>query len=93
MRRGMNVSLESFGQYSTDLFTEEAVNVIESHNTSDPLFLYVAHLAVHSANMYQFLQAPKEIIKKFSYIKDVNRRTYAGIKADKCGGVVKYLKQ
>lgn len=78
MRRGMNVSWDSFGKYSTDLFTEESVHIIKSHDVSKPLFLYVAHLAVHSANMYQFLQAPKNVIKKFDYIKDLNRRIYAG---------------
>lgn len=78
MRRGMDTSWDSFGNYTTDLLTDEAVQIIKSHDISNPLFLYVAHLAVHSANMYQFLQAPKEVIKKFDYIEDTNRRTYAG---------------
>ncbi len=78
MRRGLNVSWESFGHYSTDLFTDESIKIIESHNTSSPLFLYMAHLAVHSANPYQFLEAPREIIEKFDYIKEKDRRIFAG---------------
>ena len=78
MRRGLNVSWESYGQYTTDLITDEAVELIRNHNQSSPMFLYVAHLAVHSANSYKFLEAPEEIIKKFHYIKNEDRRTFAG---------------
>lgn len=78
MRRGMNVSWESFGSYMTDLVTGEAETIIKSHDPKTPLFLYVAHLAVHSANSYQHLEAPEEIIKKFDYIVDINRRKFAG---------------
>jgi arylsulfatase B len=56
----MNVSWSDFGTYATDLFTDEAEKVIERHsNVSDgrPLFLYLAHLAVHSGNNYAPLQA------------------------------------
>lgn len=66
------------GKYSTDLFTDEAVNIISHHNTSQPLFLYLAHLAVHSGNPYAPLQAPADIVEKFSYIDDENRRKFAG---------------
>ena len=66
------------GQYATDLFTDRAVRIINSHNTSRPLFLYLAHLAVHSANPYAPLQAPQEIVKEFMYIEDEKRRTFAG---------------
>lgn len=78
MRRGMNVSWESYGFYTTDLISAEAVKHIKGHDSKSPMFLYVAHLAVHSANQYQYLQAPDEVIRKFSYIKDKNRRTFAG---------------
>lgn len=78
MRRGMNVSWDSFGSYTTDLITGEAETIIKSHDPKTPLFLYVAHLAVHSANSYQYLEAPEEIIQKFDYIKDNNRKKFAG---------------
>lgn len=78
-RRNMSVAWANYGKYATDLFTEEAVSTISKHNESQPLFLYLAHLAVHSANTYSPLQAPKEVVAKFNYIKDSNRRTFAGM--------------
>ena len=51
-----------FGDYATDLFTAEAEKVIERHAHAQrredgrPLFLYLAHLAVHSGNSYAPLQ-------------------------------------
>jgi arylsulfatase B len=79
MRRGMNVSKDSRGKYTTTLLTEEAVKVVDQHNASEPLFLYLSHLATHSANPYSPLQAPDELVQKFSHIEDKNRRIFAGI--------------
>lgn len=58
--------------------TEESVRVIEQHNTTKPLFLYVSHAAVHSGSIYNPLPAPDYAIKKLEHIKDYNRRKYAG---------------
>lgn len=79
MRRNMSVAPDVYGKYATDLFTEEAVNVINHHSKSQPLFLYLAHLAVHSGNPYAPLQAPADVVAKFAYIKDKRRRKYAGM--------------
>ncbi|XP_045133801.1 arylsulfatase B-like isoform X2 [Portunus trituberculatus] len=79
MRRNMDVASDAYGKYATDLFTEEAVNVINEHNKSQPLFLYLAHLAVHSGNPYAPLQAPADVVAKFAYIKNENRRKFAGM--------------
>ena len=49
----MSVAWSDYGKYATDIFTDEAVETINNHgnaNTTQPLFLYLAHLAVHSAN-------------------------------------------
>ena len=77
-RRNMNVSWSDYGKYATDIFTEEAVKAINLHNTTNsmqPLFLYLAHLAVHSP-----LQAPEEIIEMFrDRILDPNRRIFAAM--------------
>ena len=78
MRRNLDVSYENFGKYTTDVYSEEAIKVINAHDRRKPLFLTVSHTAVHSANPYALLQAPEETIVKFSYIKDLQRRKYAG---------------
>ena len=60
-RRNLSVAWDNFGSYATDLFTAEAERVIERHAQSDagrPLFLYLAHLAVHSGNS----EAPLQVL-------------------------------
>lgn len=79
MRRNMSVDWESKGQYSTTLFTNEAVKIIKEHNTEEPMFMYLAHLAPHTGNDDQPLQAPDEEILKFSHIVDPERRIYAAM--------------
>lgn len=73
------------GKYTTDIITEEAIRVIKNHHdeqtanrTMGPLFLYVAHAAVHSGNPYNPLPAPDPIVSKMNHIDDFNRRKYAG---------------
>lgn len=67
------------GQYSTELFADEAAKIILKHNASKPLFLYVAYQAVHSANSYDTLQAPPKYVKRFPHIQDKNRKIFAGM--------------
>ncbi|XP_059146181.1 arylsulfatase I-like [Physella acuta] len=68
------------GKYSTDVFKEEAVKVINNHDKSQPLFLYLPFQAVHSGNGDGTnLQAPKEYIDKFKYIQNEQRRIYAAM--------------
>lgn len=78
MRRNLNIDWESVGKYSTHLFTKEATNIILEHNSSVPLFLYLAHLAPHAGTYENPLQAPQEDINTFQSIKDNYRRKYAG---------------
>lgn len=78
LRRNGTLAYDLVGRYATDVFTEEAVNVIHSHNIGRPMFLYVAHLAVHAGNRGKLLEAPQEVINKFQHIEDPQRRTYAG---------------
>ncbi|GAB1863453.1 Arylsulfatase B [Camponotus japonicus] len=79
MRRGMKPAWDLHGEYSTDVFTKEAVRLINNHNSSRPMFLYLAHAAVHSGNPYNPLPAPDEEVAKFNNIFDYNRRRFAGI--------------
>ena len=78
-----------WGQYSSDLFTEKAVDIIQKHDPSQPLFLYLPYQAVHSANYIQPLQAPPDEIKKFSHIQDENRRIFAAMVSSLDNGVGK----
>jgi len=71
-----------WGNYSTEMYTAEAEGRIRDHNTSDPMFLYLAYQAVHSANTKQAgLQAPQKWIDKFSHIKHPQRRIFAAMVA------------
>lgn len=74
----MEVDWDAYGKYATDLFTEEATRVIQEHNASQPLFLYLTHLAVHSGNTYAPVQAPSDIVELYSNIEDPKRRVFAG---------------
>jgi arylsulfatase A-like enzyme len=60
--------------YVTQLLGDDAVKVINGHNTAKPLFLYLTFTAPHAP-----YQAPKEYIDRYSHIEDITRRTYAGM--------------
>ncbi|XP_076664644.1 arylsulfatase I isoform X2 [Andrena cerasifolii] len=79
MRRNFTVAWDTMGKYSTDLFTAEAVQSIREHDTKQPLFLYLAHLAPHKGNENQLLRAPEEEIAKFAYIRNPERRIQAAV--------------
>ncbi|XP_015593015.1 arylsulfatase B [Cephus cinctus] len=79
MRRGLQPAWDLHGKYSTDVFTSESVTLIKNHNTTEPLFLYVAHAAVHSGNPYNPLPVPDKEAARFTDISNYNRRRYAGI--------------
>ena len=67
--------LDRRGEYSTEVFGERAVEIINDHDTSSPLFLYFAHQGVHAG-----AQVPERY-------KDMNpgissnptRKTFAGM--------------
>ncbi|XP_051172962.1 arylsulfatase B-like isoform X2 [Leptopilina boulardi] len=79
MRRNMSIAWDTAGKYSTDLFTDEAIRLIDEHDQRDPMFMYLAHLAPHTGNQDNPFQAPDEEIAKFSYIQDPERRIYAAM--------------
>ncbi|OQV16695.1 Arylsulfatase B [Hypsibius exemplaris] len=85
----------SIGRYATELFTEKAVGIINSHNYKDPLFLYLSHLAPHYANAYDPVQAPQKYIDRFPGIANEGRRKYAATVSaldDSVGQVMDALK-
>ncbi|XP_047023632.1 arylsulfatase I-like [Helicoverpa zea] len=94
--RGFEHADDLFGQYATDIYTEEAIKVVKAHNKSEPLFLMVSHSAMHSGNPSEYLRAPDEVIDRFQYINDTQRRKYAGMLAkldESVGMVVKSLQE
>ncbi|KAH1011935.1 hypothetical protein HUJ04_001203 [Dendroctonus ponderosae] len=80
------------GQYATDLFTEKSLDVLEAHNASEPLFLYLGHLAAHAgANGTELgVKNITQTDEKFGYIEDPRRRRYADVvsELDKSVGLV-----
>ncbi|KAF4526958.1 hypothetical protein B566_EDAN015458, partial [Ephemera danica] len=63
--------------YWTYWHKQFAVQVIENHDISQPLFLYLAQVAPHGANEYDPMQAPQETIDQLQHIENENRRTFA----------------
>jgi arylsulfatase B len=78
--------------YYTDLIGNEAVRIIDHHDTSKPLFLYVASLAPHAP-----YQAPQDLIDGYKDLPgDTHRHTYAAMITDldtQVGRIVDALKQ
>lgn len=84
------------GNFSTEMYTQEAERIIASHNSSEPLFLYLAHQAVHAGNGPDPLQVPQKYVDRFRHtIHDVKRRIFAGMVSaldDSVGRVVQALR-
>lgn len=60
--------------YYTDLIGDDAVRIIQTHDTKRPLFLYAASLAPHAP-----YQAPQRLVDSYGSIADPMRRTYAAM--------------
>lgn len=94
MRRGYDIAYDLHGKYTTDVITDESVKIIKNHNASQPLFLYIAHTAVHSSNPYSPLPAPDDTVAKIKNITDFKRKKFAAIVHhldESVGAVVKSL--
>jgi arylsulfatase A-like enzyme len=77
--------------YTTTLLGKDAARLIEEHDGSVPLYLYLAFNAPHTP-----YQAPKEYIDRYSQIQDPTRRTYAAMVAcldDEIGRVLAALEK
>ncbi|XP_037956050.1 arylsulfatase B-like [Teleopsis dalmanni] len=96
MRSALDVAYDLHGKYTTDLVTDESLRVIGLHNSSQPLFLYVAHAAVHSGNPYNPLPAPDDAVERMKHIEDFKRRKYAAMLSkldDSVGRIVQKLEK
>lgn len=75
--------------YTTQLLGDDAVKMIESHDTGTPLYLYLAFNAPHTP-----YQAPQEYLDRYASIEEPTRRTYAAMVScldDEIGRVVAAL--
>lgn len=77
MHRGDNPAYGLTEGYATDLFTDEAMKIIQRHEPPRPLYLQISHLAVHAP-----LESPDDYHRnqdeeQFKHIREVNRRKYA----------------
>ncbi len=70
--RGNEIVVED--GYDTDLFGAEAIRLLEEHDQSAPLFLYLAFTAPHSP-----YQAPQEWVDQYAHIDDPERQAYAAM--------------
>ncbi len=59
--------------YTTTLLGNDAVRLINQHDTARPLYLYLTFNAPHTP-----YQAPQEYLDQYKNIADPNRRAYAG---------------
>jgi len=72
------------------MYSLESIDLIKNHNETEPMFIYLAYQAVHSANMAEYpLQAPSGWLSKFKNIKNEGRRHYAAMMAAMDDGIGK----
>uniref|UniRef100_UPI00358EB106 arylsulfatase B-like isoform X7 n=1 Tax=Myxine glutinosa TaxID=7769 RepID=UPI00358EB106 len=74
LRDGDTVARNYSGYYSAHLFTKRAERIIAQHDPKKPMFLYMAFQSVHAP-----LEVPKQYTDPYGFIKNVNRRKYAGM--------------
>ncbi|GAB0100701.1 arylsulfatase B [Sergentomyia squamirostris] len=79
-RKNESIYRDRVGEYATDVFADEAAQVIRNHESeSKPLFLLITQLAPHAANTNDPLQALPEDLEAMRHIRDPKRRTYAAM--------------
>lgn len=79
------------GQYSLFAFVKRVENIIESHNASTPLFMYVPFQNVHGP-----LQVPDQYKTPYEGITNGHRRSYAGMTSaldEAVGNITSKLKE
>ncbi|KAK7481486.1 hypothetical protein BaRGS_00027248 [Batillaria attramentaria] len=89
-RNNKNVDREDEGKYSAYLFADRALDILKTHNQSQPLFLYLPFQSVHGP-----LEVPEVYETMYcSKTKNESRRTKCGMVAildEAIGNITSYL--
>lgn len=96
MRNNEDIDYTTNHIYATDLFTDKAIDFINNHNISQPMYLMVNHLAPHAGNAIFPLEVPKYAFDRFGNILGPIRRKYAAavsVMDDSIGKIIKALDQ
>eukprot|EP00117_Sycon_ciliatum_P045833 scpid95216/ scgid32902/ Arylsulfatase B; N-acetylgalactosamine-4-sulfatase len=62
------------GTYSANAFTDQAIKVMDEHDKTTPLYIYLPFQSVHSP-----MEVPPQYPAKYPKINDQNRKTFAGM--------------
>ncbi|KAK3108276.1 hypothetical protein FSP39_004703 [Pinctada imbricata] len=65
---------EADGEYSAHVYAKRARQIINDHNATQPMFLYLPFQSVHEP-----IQVPKKYEDMYSQIKNDGRRKYSGM--------------
>ncbi|KAK7093873.1 arylsulfatase B-like [Littorina saxatilis] len=90
-RDNQTLSVKQNGTYSTYVFQERVRNIINTHDTSKPLFLYLPLQSVHMP-----LEVPKHYYNMYPNIQNEDRRIFSGMVTamdDVIGNLTSFLTQ
>ncbi|XP_076623890.1 arylsulfatase B [Colletes latitarsis] len=75
------LSVDYNNQYITDLITERAESIITNHDREKPLYLQLAHVAVHSSDSKDVMEVRDtgEVNSTLRHIEDFDRRKFGGV--------------
>ncbi|KAL0281471.1 UNVERIFIED_CONTAM: hypothetical protein PYX00_002451 [Menopon gallinae] len=99
LHRNDDVDWKWKGKYATSVFTDRVQQIIENHNTSEPLYLLMSHLGVHTGSIVGTgLEVPEgvNVDAEYPHIRDRPRRDLAGVLRevdDSVGAIVKTLQE
>ncbi|XP_023345276.1 arylsulfatase I [Eurytemora carolleeae] len=92
LRENEAVSFKGSGRYSANVFSDQAVKVIEDHKAGQPLFLYLAYQNVHKP-----IQVPDHYARKYQpygkLTKESMRQGMISALDEGIGNVTKALKK